>query len=371
MRSLIKTHAGLLIVGVLTFVLMGAGQSLYGPALPAFARGFGLDLGQAGLVISAHWVGCFAGVGFMFLRGAGITPRVALGVMGLGAAGMALAPEWSLFLASATVLGAGYGISTVVFNPRVLRAFGARGPGMMSLLNASFGVGAIVAPLVFVASGNAPVISFALVAGLAVLIWLGAGAAGQEPVAAVMQGRGFRPDWVILGFGVVAIGIEASLIGLGPAALIAAGETEVAAAQWLSVFFGGFLGIRLVLIFASHLLHAFQLLTLALGISAVLAAGAALWHPALFFVALGASAGMFFQGFYVTASARMGDDPRVAPTIIAAGLVGGIVLPLVLSQVFGSLGRVGFFWVVAAVTGAACLIAVALQRRMAHVDVGL
>ena len=43
MQALIKTHAALLITGLVSFVLMGAGQSLYGPALPAFARDLGLN----------------------------------------------------------------------------------------------------------------------------------------------------------------------------------------------------------------------------------------------------------------------------------------------------------------------------------------
>jgi MFS transporter, FHS family, glucose/mannose:H+ symporter len=48
LSSLIRTHAALLIAGILSFTIMGAGQSLYGPALPAFAREFGLTVAQAG-----------------------------------------------------------------------------------------------------------------------------------------------------------------------------------------------------------------------------------------------------------------------------------------------------------------------------------
>ena len=364
MQSLIKTHAGLLFAGVATFILMGSGQSLYGPALPAFARGYGIGLGMAGLVVSAHWVGCFAGVGVMFWRGPLVTPRVALAVMALGAAGLAAAPVWPLVLVAAAVFGAGYGLSAVMFNPRILRAFGVAGPGMMSLINACFGVGAIVAPLVFVQLGSAPGLCFALVAGLCVLVWLGSGAAGREEAVAKARRTQFRMDWVILAFGVVSIGMEASLIGLGPAALIAAGSSETAAAQWLSVFFAAFLGVRVLLIFTAHLLASFVLLMVSLGVTAAAAAGAALWHPALFFVAMGAGSSMLFQGFFVTATARMGDDPRVAPTIIAAGLVGGITVPLVLSLMFDDLGERGFFWVMACVAGTAFLASVAMRSRM-------
>ena len=74
----IKTNAALLLVGIATFVLMGAGQSLYGPALPAFSRAFGVSIGQAGLLVSAHWIGCAIGVAGMFVWGARTTPRAVL-----------------------------------------------------------------------------------------------------------------------------------------------------------------------------------------------------------------------------------------------------------------------------------------------------
>ncbi|RYH95023.1 MAG: MFS transporter, partial [Acetobacteraceae bacterium] len=53
MKDLIRAHAGLLFAGVATFVMMGAGQSLYGPALPAFSRIFAVSLADAGVLVSA------------------------------------------------------------------------------------------------------------------------------------------------------------------------------------------------------------------------------------------------------------------------------------------------------------------------------
>ena len=38
-------------------------------------------------------------------------------------------------LVGALVFGAGYGCATAIFNPRMLQAFGPRGPAMLSLLN--------------------------------------------------------------------------------------------------------------------------------------------------------------------------------------------------------------------------------------------
>ena len=364
MKDLIRANAGLLFAGVATFIVMGAGQSLYGPALPAFSRAYGVTAAAAGVLISAHWVGCFLGVGVMFLRGGTVTPRHALTLMAAGAAGIAAMPGWGLTLAAATVFGVGYGMSTAVFNPRVLRAFGARGPSMLSLLNATFGVGAIAAPLVFVALGSDPRWSFGLTAGLCALIWIGAGAVGRGAATAAADARPFRPDWMILAFGMVAIGLEACLVGLGPSALIRAGVAEPRAAELLSGFFVVFLLARVVLIFTAHRIAPFTLFTLAMALAAVCALGAGIVSPAVFFVAMGAPAGLFFPGFYVTASALMGEDTRVPPTIIAAGLVGGILSPVLVAPLMQGMGERGFFWLIAGVTAGLTLLALLAGRRM-------
>lgn len=365
MQDLIKANAALLFAGIASFVLMGAGQSLYGPALPAFSRSFGVGLGVAGMMVSAHWIGCAVGVAGMFLFGARITPRHVLVLMGLGSAMIAAGLGWYISLLGAVVFGAGYGCATVVFNPRVLRAFGPRGPAMVSLLNATFGIGAIIAPLVFVAVGNDPRLAFAICGVLAVAIWLGAGAASRpEAAVSAKAPKPFRLHLPALSFSLVAIATEACLIGLGPAALIAAGETEVHAAQLLSLFFLTFLAARVVLTFVAHLIPSFSLHVLAVGGTALAATGAALFDAGVFFVVIGLFAGMFFPSSYVTASRKMGEDPRVAPSIIAAGLVGGILAPLLLSPFLEKMGDRGFFWVVATVTGSAAIIGLTVLRPM-------
>lgn len=365
MKDLIRANAGLLFAGVATFVMMGAGQSLYGPALPAFSRLFQVTLTEAGMLVSAHWVGCFAGVGFMYLKGGTVTPRHALAMMALGAAIVASLAGWWVTIAGAVVFGAGYGMSTAVFNPRVLRAFGTFGPSMLSMLNATFGVGAIAAPLIFVALGSDPRWSFGLTAALAAVIWLMAGPAGRAGAAPAGTVTAFRPHFGILAFGVVAIGLEACLIGLGPTALIQAGVAEATAAELLSAFFVVFLLARVALVFVAHRMEPFALYTTAIALAALCALGSALADPAVFFVAMGAPAGLFFPGFYVTASGKMGEDLRVPPTIIASGLVGGIAAPLLMAPAMAGMGERGFFWLIAGVTlllAAAALLSMRWMR---------
>lgn len=364
MNALIRTHAALLITGIVSFVLMGAGQSLYGPALPAFARDLGLTVADVGWLVSALWVGCILGVACMFRYGARITPRVALALMTAGAGLIAYAPGWWGTVAGAMIFGSGYGCATVVFNPRVLAAFGDAGPSMLSLLNAVFSLGAIAAPLIFVAVGSQPHIMFAGVAAGCAVVCLFAGAAGQARITETVETAPYRIHWAILGFGMVAVGMEACLIGLGPTALIRAGQTEAQAAQLLSLFFVAFLIARIALVFAARYLPSFSLFLMAVGGTALSALGAALVSPAVFFVAIGFGAGLFFPSFYVTASRKMGTDSRVAPTIIAAGLVGGILSPVAMGALMDSLGQFGFFWIISAATGITAVLALASMRQM-------
>jgi len=363
MRTLIRDHMALLVVGVATFVMMGAGQALFGPALPVYSRSFALGQGEVGLLVSTLWIGCFLGVALMYFKGAAMTPQHALAAMAVGAAGMA-GLGWGLTLAGALVFGFGYGMSTAVFNPRVMRAFGVYGPSMLSLLNATFGVGAIAAPLAFVWLGSDPAWAFGLVAIVTAVVCLAAGPAGREAAAPSGAVKAFRPHWGILAFGMVAIGMEASLAGLGPTALIRAGVDEARASELLSAFFVVFLLSRVMLIFVAHRIAPFLLFTLSVGSAGAFALGAALVSPAVFFVAMGASAGVFFPGFYVTASGKMGEDTRVPPTIVASGLVGAIVAPLIFAPVTAAMGERGFFWLVAGIMLALTVAAVLSLRPM-------
>lgn len=365
MRALIQANAALLLVGVASFILMGAGQSLYGPALPAYARNFSISLGTAGLLVSAHWIGCGIGVGAMFIWGKRTTPQMVVLVMAIGCGVLAFSGMWLLIFIGALIFGAGYGAATVVFNPRMLQAFGPRGPAMLSMLNATFGIGAIGAPLLYVALGNDPARSFLVCGIFATVLFFVARPAGKSAtvdVAATTEA--FRLHWPILTFGLLAIGLEASVIGLGPAALIKAGETENHAAQLLSAFFLAFLAARVILSFVAHLLPPFTLFLIAISGAFLCALGAALWAPGPSFVAMGLFAGAFFPSEYVAASRKMGSHSLVAPTIITAGLIGGIAAPLLISPMLDHMGARGFFWLIAVAAGMLTVAAFTQLREM-------
>ncbi|MES4906973.1 MULTISPECIES: MFS transporter [unclassified Streptomyces] len=138
------------------FILIGALQALYGPSIPAFRDEYGLSPSAAGLGLSAHFVGGVAGV-LVFDRlygradpAARIGNRKLLGgsylLMAVGAAGFALAPAWPAALGMALVAGLGFGGIDYGLNQLFAVGFGRRSTAMLNVLNAHFGIGAILGP---------------------------------------------------------------------------------------------------------------------------------------------------------------------------------------------------------------------------------
>lgn len=361
-----QARAALLVTAILGFMTVGSGMSILGPSLPVFAREFGLTTVEAGWLIAVQWTGCLLGVVAMFFWSERVSNRPGLAAIALGATTVALSHLWVLTLAGAFVFGLGYGAIAALFNPRIMMAFGPRGPSMLSLINAVFSLGAILAPYGFVLAGEDPRPVFLAIAAAAAVTWVVAWPAGMTGVRAAGPRPGVRLSLPILAMVVLAIGIETSLAGLGPTALIRTGRTEAEAAQLLSALFIVSLAVRVALTLVADRVPAFALFTFAALWAGLCALGAALVSPLMFFPAMGISTGLFFQGGYVTASRKMGDDPRVPSIILGTGLLGSILSPLIYARAMEPLGPQGFFWLIAAVAGGLGLAALAGYRRISR-----
>lgn len=334
MIGLSKTGSGLVIAGIAGFVLIGAYQSIYGPALPIYGLRYGLGPAATGALVSAHWVGALAGVALMALR-LRVQTRGALGLLVAGLGVLALQGPWAAMLAGAAVAGMGYGLVSTLYNRAFLIGFGTRGPAMVGILNATFGLGAIGGPILLLAAGSAPAPAFALlaVAGLA-LMPFSPPAAGAAPALAEGPLR-LRPALLL---GALAISCESALTGLGPSGLVARGVAEPQAAGLSSAFFAAFLGGRAALYWIAVLLPPRRLLALAaLGVG-LCALGSATLAPGAFYVASGAFAGLLFPAYFVAATREMGDGPRASAVVLAAGLVGGVLTPVWMGAVMAATG---------------------------------
>lgn len=253
------------------FVLIGALQALYGPAIPGFRAEFGLSPSAAGLGLSAHFVGGVAGV-LLFDRLYGrVGNRHILGssylLMAIGAAGFALAPGWPTALAAALLAGLGFGGIDYGLNQLFAVGFGHRSTAMLNILNAHFGIGAILGPALIGVVGSehypAVFLGFAL-ANLPLLLCL-KGVRNDVPVPA---GHAAGGDGVLrrslasvlavfVALYVLHVGIEAGVGGWEPTHLETVGYGAGVAATatsvyWLMMTVGRFLVAPLALRFSAQ-----------------------------------------------------------------------------------------------------------------------
>nr|WP_308435638.1 MFS transporter [Streptomyces phaeofaciens] len=251
-------------------MLIGALQALYGPAIPALRHEYGLSPSTAGLALSAHFVGGVAGV-LLFDRLYGRTGnRSILGtsylLMAAGAAGFALAPNWPLALTASLLAGLGFGGIDYGLNQLFAVGFGRRSTAMLNILNAHFGIGAILGPALIGAVGAdhypAIFLAFAL-ANLPLLLCLRGvrdhtpqpteGPRSDTPATHAL--RSVLAVFVVLY--VLHVGIEAGVGGWEPTHLetvgygagIAATATSV---YWLMMTVGRFLVVPLTLRFSAQ-----------------------------------------------------------------------------------------------------------------------
>ncbi|MCF0082652.1 MFS transporter [Streptomyces lomondensis] len=253
------------------FVLIGALQALYGPAVPAFREEFGLSPSAAGLALSAHFVGGVAGV-LLFDRVYGrVGNRPILGcsylLMAVGAAGFALAPHWPTALAAALLAGLGFGGIDYGLNQLFAAGFGHRSTAMLNILNAHFGIGAVLGPALIGAVGSehypAVFLGFAL-ANLPLLLCL-RGVRNDPPVPAggetgtgSVLGRSLGSVLaVFVALYVLHVGVEAGVGGWEPTHLETVGYSAGVAATatsvyWLMMTVGRFLVAPLALRFSAQ-----------------------------------------------------------------------------------------------------------------------
>ena len=203
------------------FVVLGTLQALYGPAVPAFRARFGVTPAAAGLALSADFAGAIAGVVLYHLLLARAGDRRLLGgsyaLMAMGMLLFAVAPSWPLALGAALFTGFGSGGIDYGLNHLFATGFGRRSAAMLNLLNAYFGVGAVIGPALIGAVGaarypwlfgTAAIVSLLLIPSLRGVRSQAAGASPAEAIAgeaiAGEQPAGPRPEQATAGEAVAA-----------------------------------------------------------------------------------------------------------------------------------------------------------------------
>jgi MFS transporter, FHS family, glucose/mannose:H+ symporter len=331
------------------FFLMGVVGSAYGPLLEQLSHRFGVSLAVAGGALSTHFLGALVGV-LVSMR---VLQRVSsrafvfggLGFMGLGCAGVALAPSWPAFLGSVLVIGLGWGALDIGCNQLVAHSEGARRTAALNALNGSFAVGAVAGPILVSTVGRSHL--FLLYGGIAVLAFalypLVAGIRGRLPF---LTERAVGRSTALLGIFMVAfalyVGIETGTGGWMPSHLESNGVPSLAAATLTSGFW---LALAIGRLFAALIpARVPERLTVIAGVAVAAIALFSALNPALapfaYIVTGVALAPVFPTGIVWLAKLRPG-DARATSWLFPASMVGGAIVPGTIGAV---IARFGIGW---------------------------
>lgn len=332
--------------GLLSFVLIGAAQALYGPALPGFAETFALPSGAAGLILSVHNAGALLGVlSALPLAGRRVARWRAGGALLLLAAGslvVGTASLWSVTLLGAFMIGLAYGALTIGLNSLYAVGFGARSPAMVNLLNAVFGIGAIVGPVLVAFNPTEVGVPFLILCALAAtVVPLALTLDDRLSAPSKNQNEASKPRYLAAFVLLMALGagVEAGTIGYAATYLVTLGETTRTAALVTSLFFLLFTLSRLAAIRLSLKLSPPRLVLGSLSLTFVLLLLSHYIPLAPFAVASsGAALGLFFPNAINWFSGVFGGSSKTV-LIISGALLGGVVAPAIVSSMIVLFGK--------------------------------
>jgi fucose permease len=348
---------------VLAFLILGWGGGALGPALPWLAGHWGVRLDEAGALFTMNFLGACGTVALsgVLLDRVGRKPLLVAGALLLmmGLLGVGLAPSLPVALASALLLGLGFGCLDVTLNVFVADLYPGARDAALNLMNTAFGAGALVGPLsVGVAQklGHSPQEVLWGLSGIALLngvIYLAlrfpstpAAVPAPGGAAAPAGWRVLRERYVLLlalllflyvglevGFGGWAYSFATQGAGMdaGAAALVVAGF-------WMAFTLGRLVaGVVARWVAGPHLV---------LGGAGLVALGAALialfaTAPAALFVGavlIGGGCGPVFPTVFGQAAARYPGVGLVSSAAVLGGTLGGTVLPYVQGRLLVGLG---------------------------------
>jgi MFS transporter, FHS family, glucose/mannose:H+ symporter len=228
--------------GFLAFFVSGGAVSLYGPAAPAFRRVFGVETFISGLPASVHPFVALAGV----LLWAGLSRRlrpgrfmaVAVGTLGLGALGVALAPSMAAVLSWVVLIGFGFGVLSNSMNSIYPRDTGPRTAVTVGRMHGAFGVGAVVTPLILAWGGYTTAYLVIAVLAVAAMPLLARTPALPELPAPTGEAAGAvrRSVWWFAALFGCYVATESATGAWLATHLQGVGWSEPAAARWTSAF---------------------------------------------------------------------------------------------------------------------------------------
>lgn len=378
-------HLGLLIAGACLFFALGASQASYGPMFPQLRDAFGLGPAEAGTLASTHFLGGFAGILVWSLgeRRRITRPSLVVSVVlfGLGSLLLALAPTFGLARAAAAVVGIGYGSITLGLHRLFAVVYAQRAGAMLNLVNAMFGMAAVVSPLVVgVLAGPARPVVFGALGVLSLLAVPLALTCPPMPVPSTPPGPASRSSsgppaharpvdrWSVGGFMLLFLLYVSAETGVGawePAYLLTRGYSESAAASWTGTFWGGLAVGRLLAVPVSLRLEPrwMVVLCLSLAVLSLLATQIAGVEPAAFTLAGLAMAAVFPTSFAWLTHAFPAAG-GIGGLAMGAAMLGGVFGPWAGGQMAARVGAGNVPWALATLELGCLCCALWLHQRL-------
>jgi len=362
---------------------IGSIDAAYGPLLRPISHRFDMSLASAGTVISINFAGALIGVlgALAAFRRAPTRPIAAFAQGGVAAGSLTIAfsRNWPLLALGVFVTGIGFGATDFSLNQLMARTRAHGRAARLTILNAAFGVGAVLGPVAAGVLGSRTlVLGFAIVSVMACAMAVSLAGISVTPPAA--DPRPERPDRgqagqararrhpgvavAALGY-LLYVGCEAGTAGWIPAHLESFRysprfATGVTSGFWGAMAVGRILGVPASRTVAAHrmVLAACPLLVITLALTAVPAIA-----PVCYVAAGLAAAPIFPIGLDWLAAAFPRDGPATSWALIGS-FAGGIVGPAAVAAVVSAIGLHAVPAVLSSLAAAAALAFVGLRSTV-------
>ncbi len=367
------------IAGFVTFLVLGIFAGSYGPSLTRIRVADDLNATTASLVLGTVSASCLLIVIVLGIAGSRTTLRLRLlpATLALVVGGTlyATATAWPLTLLGAGIIGLGFGTTGAGYNIAFATAPGGRRVGMVALINATYGVGAITGPLLI---GLLPAPGYRIVFGLGaavtvvplVLLMDKASLPEQQPRASaaaaantVDRRAGVVPLFMAMLF--LSSAMEASVGAWSTTHLISIG-TGVARANfgtasfWMAFTIGRFICAPVAMRAGERRLIVAALVGLIPSVSLGLAAPLAM----LAYPLTGVLLASLFPCAMVWATRIAGNPDRTGVLVFASALTGSGVGPVVSGHIIDLTSPSSLPAVIAVMAGGCLLVAVVTSRAV-------
>ncbi|MCQ6561867.1 MFS transporter [Paenibacillus mendelii] len=346
----------LVFLGCFAYLVVGLGQLVIGAVMEPMIHAYGVQYSDGGQLVMHQFLGGMTGMLLTpwLIRKFG-KKAVLLTVIGITIAAEAvyvMLPPWTIMLAIAPLAGFGLGTTESVVGSFIIGSTGKNANVAMSRVEVFFGIGALLMPFagaLLIAAGYWRM-TFGIVGLLAVgalLLWVfywptlldqpSEDSGSHDDAAPAVTAGGSRRYLPVLMAGIaffaLYVGLEMSFIHYLPSILVGSnGLSESSATLALSLFWGAMVLGRLVAGQMADRFGGAAYLLLVCAVTAVLFSVMGLLTGAAATFILTFGTGLFMSGMFAIAlvftnRAIPGQTERTTSLLMAAGGIGGALVP--------------------------------------------